>query len=120
VPYTVVVMLLPLKQGLKPTGSTGMSNVLPGCYATSIKTRIETCGIEYGRRFQKGCYATSIKTRIETFCFPLDIPLHQHVVMLLPLKQGLKPFSLLTSLRSTRVVMLLPLKQGLKPIVEEH
>ena len=113
--YLGVVMLLPLKQGLK---LNDLSPVLPafwGCYATSIKTRIETLfyrGSERGRkhccyatsiktrietlllqthrRTGKSCYATSIKTRIETlvaflFCRPAP-----EVVMLLPLKQGLK------------------------------
>ena len=82
-------MLLPLKQGLKLLKSSSISFCPKSCYATSIKTRIETK--ERSKKMSKkiGCYATSIKTRIET-------PFHNirqsaiNVVMLLPLKQGLK------------------------------
>jgi len=43
-------------------------NGIYSCYATSIKTRIETtCGIP-GVIITLCCYATSIKTRIETTC----------------------------------------------------
>ena len=83
-------MLLPLKQGLKQTVNEALENVNTGCYATSIKTRIETTG------------NTMEVSRIDT------------VVMLLPLKQGLKHFVLCNRGCHAKVVMLLPLKQGLK------
>ena len=61
----MVVMLLPLKQGLK------QADITPA------------------RRFFRRCYATSIKTRIETYQNSFR-NFRQYVVMLLPLKQGLK------------------------------
>ena len=63
----MVVMLLPLKQGLK------QADITPA------------------RRFFRRCYATSIKTRIETLGRTTDRHRERKVVMLLPLKQGLKP-----------------------------
>jgi len=64
---TSVVMLLPLKQGLKPASFTIVHRMNESCYATSIKTRIETFpAIGYIIPPHTGCYATSIKTRIET------------------------------------------------------
>ena len=61
------------------------------CYATSIKTRIETLFARALSVCVASCYATSIKTRIETpHSYPLD-SCQLDVVMLLPLKQGLKP-----------------------------
>ena len=65
-PLPSVVMLLPLKQGLKRGDDCGNSAGEDCCYATSIKTRIET-------------------SRPHTTCQPPCL-----VVMLLPLKQGLK------------------------------
>jgi len=59
-------MLLPLKQGLKLSSPLCGIGIVPSCYATSIKTRIET---EYPQKQTQNC---------------------QKVVMLLPLKQGLK------------------------------
>mgnify|MGYP000549757308 CR=1 FL=1 len=62
----LVVMLLPLKQGLKLILISGGYMLSSGCYATSIKTRIETpvwCCLDICKI---SCYATSIKTRIET------------------------------------------------------
>ena len=59
-------MLLPLKQGLK--------HRLNG----------------FPERPTTRCYATSIKTRIETRCVPVNTSEFPVVVMLLPLKQGLK------------------------------
>ena len=87
---TKVVMLLPLKQGLKPYFAMNSSSSASCCYATSIKTRIETGSME-ANRFSgvRCCYATSIKTRIETSGI-LVFKLKFKVVMLLPLKQGLK------------------------------
>ena len=87
--WKLVVMLLPLKQGLKQQGTGQFGGQNLGCYATSIKTRIET-----GHSFRRNVCGV--------------------VVMLLPLKQGLK-LKLVHSLHcSLIVVMLLPLKQGLK------
>jgi len=83
-------MLLPLKQGLK------LMNILKQ------------------KRDLQCCYATSIKTRIET---PLHSPpcaVATQVVMLLPLKQGLKRRFFIWQTSTSPVVMLLPLKQGLK------
>jgi len=60
-------MLLPLKQGLKPP-----------------QERI-------GKVENSCCYATSIKTRIETHLGLVGNSGAHQVVMLLPLKQGLKP-----------------------------
>jgi len=82
-------MLLPLKQGLKP---------LVKATPTTVRS----------------CYATSIKTRIETFLRRLCSPETARVVMLLPLKQGLKRWLLPSRRLDKIVVMLLPLKQGLK------
>ena len=62
----MVVMLLPLKQGLKPSDTTGAQRVIYCCYATSIKTRIETLKPCVKGASHHSCYATSIKTRIET------------------------------------------------------
>jgi len=83
-------MLLPLKQGLK------LQPVI--------------------LLFEKssGCYATSIKTRIETARSPHHASAPRLVVMLLPLKQGLKLPEINHCIYRTTVVMLLPLKQGLK------
>ena len=61
-----VVMLLPLKQGLKPGRGIESLFVPNCCYATSIKTRIETFPVAFARYSPPRCYATSIKTRIET------------------------------------------------------
>ena len=63
---------------------------LPGCYATSIKTRIETYPPPSFGSGSRCCYATSIKTRIETHSITGKTVHRQLVVMLLPLKQGLK------------------------------
>ena len=85
-----VVMLLPLKQGLKHfRGAIIPVQAFHSCYATSIKTRIETLPGQKQWKLQRSCYATSIKTRIETF-YPLQPRVSRQVVMLLPLKQGLK------------------------------
>ena len=60
-------MLLPLKQGLKLVDRIVHIRSVKGCYATSIKTRIETVfHCAQSTRIVPGCYATSIKTRIET------------------------------------------------------
>jgi len=59
-------MLLPLKQGLKLTVPVPVSGVRKCCYATSIKTRIETAMWTVNEATGNSCYATSIKTRIET------------------------------------------------------
>ena len=63
---TTVVMLLPLKQGLKPGGVQKDRGQCCRCYATSIKTRIETFTHQPPLQQATRCYATSIKTRIET------------------------------------------------------
>jgi len=85
-------MLLPLKQGLKRIVRVFRLLGIEGCYATSIKTRIETafsevslsgqdgvvmllplkqglkpCRLCQGEGRRRRCYATSIKTRIETY-----------------------------------------------------
>jgi len=84
-------MLLPLKQGLKQVRRPLATPHPHCCYATSIKTRIETSirrvghhavyrvvmllplkqglklgGFSNNRMTDCSCYATSIKTRIET------------------------------------------------------
>jgi len=82
-------MLLPLKQGLKLQNFGKIFFIFYCCYATSIKTRIETVLDELEGIAPEGCYATSIKTRIETRNF-LHMYIPFCVVMLLPLKQGLK------------------------------
>ena len=84
-------MLLPLKQGLKHSCSTPHLFSRACCYATSIKTRIETIRSLKDERTFNCCYATSIKTRIETTGWVYDRKTKNGVVMLLPLKQGLKP-----------------------------
>ena len=60
-------MLLPLKQGLKHFLTPFCHFFENCCYATSIKTRIETYCDTDGLIVSGGCYATSIKTRIETY-----------------------------------------------------
>jgi len=60
-------MLLPLKQGLKLLFYCKPVCFKRSCYATSIKTRIETPPEDCQVDTAPGCYATSIKTRIETF-----------------------------------------------------
>ena len=48
--FYIVVMLLPLKQGLKLTSCSGVWALVLCCYATSIKTRIETQRFPGSRR----------------------------------------------------------------------
>ena len=74
-------MLLPLKQGLK---------------------RNETFTITIG---DEGCYATSIKTRIETHPRFYTPPPVCQVVMLLPLKQGLKLAPISTQTAASRELL---------------
>jgi len=83
-------MLLPLKQGLKHQTLDEAIGKRYGCYATSIKTRIETSREQFPHFEIECCYATSIKTRIET-ASRCSVGRWLTVVMLLPLKQGLKP-----------------------------
>jgi len=53
-----VVMLLPLKQGLKQASEAWGEEKSDGCYATSIKTRIETSTAVKGLQFDDAllCY----------------------------------------------------------------
>ncbi len=87
-------------------------------FTSSIKTRIETlnsaCSVSGSG---ESSFTSSIKTRIETpFRQPIN-PRTSHVLLHLPLKQGLKQGKLFTVNKLVHCVLLhLPLKQGLKLI----
>ncbi len=66
-PSTLVLLHLPLKQGLKLCQKFALLTFSLGSFTSSIKTRIETFSLAYFIAiFGFGSFTSSIKTRIET------------------------------------------------------
>ena len=112
------MIIHPLKQGLKRHPVTRFVICWAGHDYSSTKTRIETLGFDKLIKIACCHDYSSTKTRIETVLTGLMIMLIVVVMIIHPLKQGLK-LSLMSLISRLFVVMIIhPLKQGLKLIIE--